>query len=1575
MERLRHLSLIRAMGIILMFLWSLDTEAQIMTNPVLTWDQEVGCIKYDDHIESLPPSELYPPGKNVNLLEEIMDGPCVRFCEGTVVNYALDVDDVMYVEWSATGGTIVSSSNTEAEVEWGVNGNGSLTLTLVYDDNTVQVRTVCIEKIVKPTAYYEINGSNPTQTLFNVGSSISFKNLSNKNNGTPIVNYLWDFGDGNFSTLPQPVHQYTESGTFDVVLTVINSCNCTDTYYSTFSIEDPGGPGGTLLEITCANITCEGETEFYTVNDPCPSGGSWHVTGGQIVGGGSGTTSVSVLWNQVNPHDGFGYVSYQSSCGGASVTVDIPVILRSATISGPAIICQGRQELFALPQWPTTDFEWRINGNPNHPMLVLTDQRNEVMVDGLTPGHYTLSAHYHNTLLLNDRCKGIANFNFQVVETPVIHTADPLTFCAGVQKTFHSNISGPVHWEITLGGTIEHAQTSVLLNYKFDKGGTYVVTATHNGCKSDPIVLYVIPQPVITGAISGPAKVCLNVPYTYTISENEPGAIYVWTATGGGTVIGTNAGTEVDVIFTGSVGTVSVVKQYVKNGVICTSTPVNYSVSQLTLNPVIVNNSGLTQFCPSSTYTFTVDLNGVVADHIEWELSPDNFGNIVSGVNDNTVSVALNEVSGTTTGTLKVTAIKCATQVSATHTVNLIPKIEITIGDIDKDPICPNDDFWAEITSNVPNGTQLEVKYSNNPAASATITYNPATTNYLIPQLFNSDTDAVGAVLSVRPIDPYNCPTTVTAYKNVTILPKTTVELYRMSSSNKICITSGYVDDIELKATVYTGVTADADYKWYHDDGTNITHFTTTSAPELILNTTNFPPLGEGAYYVEVTDVNGCVITSNEIQLYGCSTGGGNEGEGGEDEDDHDCNISFTPLPVLNYNWVSCDEVEITASGAPVPLSYIWSITGAGNSVQSGATYNLAKFTVPHVGVFNVRLQLTYSDCTYTFSKNIKVVKNYEPILRYAVTCGANGNYTIELKNNTKLFEATLPSIQYLNSAGTPVGSGASHTITGVTAGTYTYRMRLGTSPVCETSVQITIAPPPNTTVTVPGANSEYCAEEPILLTIPGGYNSNYRYEWHFLNTHYVASSTNSYINITDQGSKPIRLRIIDRNGCEFESPQIPVTINKAVFNGSINPPNPADFCEPDALPLEFELTNPFDPAPTDIIWMRDNQQVGTGATYLPTQSGSYWAVLVDAKGCKYFELVKDPTLYTLRKPPFASVNGNTSLCFGESTTLRGIYTDPAVQHRWTLNGNPMPGALGSWTTGAANLTVTHNGTTAGTYTYAFETRRPGDTTCIGSYEAAVTVHPPVAAPVVNTYVITCYPYYEVGLSVSAPGAGTYTWSNGATGTSTSTWYGGVHSVTYTTPEGCSATSTVDVPRSPERVLWVVPKGCYDICASTGAYLLGPYGTYQQYRWEQNGAPVQTGAGVVLPQPVIPGGFYQLRIDLLGCWYGSARPEINILACRPAPNNERTERIPATLALSPNPATETVTAVYDTGSEYLNAQSVTVHDVTGVQRLKQSVSGTQGEVLLYISHLVPGTYLVNLQADGVNIAQQKLIRK
>src|SRR5690554_2616110 len=95
--------LFRAMGIILMFLWSLDIEAQTTNTPVLTWDQEVGCIEYNDE-RSLP---------FVYLFENMEGSECVRFCEGSRVNYTFQANNVLSVQWQVTGGTLVSSSNTD----------------------------------------------------------------------------------------------------------------------------------------------------------------------------------------------------------------------------------------------------------------------------------------------------------------------------------------------------------------------------------------------------------------------------------------------------------------------------------------------------------------------------------------------------------------------------------------------------------------------------------------------------------------------------------------------------------------------------------------------------------------------------------------------------------------------------------------------------------------------------------------------------------------------------------------------------------------------------------------------------------------------------------------------------------------------------------------------------------------------------------------------------------------------------------------------------------------------------------------------------------------------------------------------------------------------------------------------------------------------------------------------------------------------------------------------------------------------------------------------------------------------
>lgn len=1570
MKKENFLPLIRGIGIILMFLCSLGIKAQTVNTAVLTWDKEVGCIRYEDEVrEEIPGNGEAPPQTQVNLIEGMMDGNCLRFCEGSRVIFTLQGSTIASVQWQATGGTVLASSNnTNGVVQWGSSGNGSLTITITYTDNTVKNYTVCIEKILSPYAEFQIDGPDPHQQIFCANTPISFNNLSHDNGGSSVVNYLWDFGDGNYSNEFEPTYTYTNSGSYNVILIVTNSCNCTAEYHYEIHIEDADP-----IEIVCQNVTCEGNMETYYAADGCP--GDWEVVGGTIVGGGSGSPSINVVWDQVDPADGFGYVSYRSHCQCPHwTTVKIPVILRHAQLQGPTIICQGKQAKYSLPQWPTTDFKWYLNGDPNHPMIVYTDQRNEIIVDGLAPGTYYIDVEYRNTLLGKDNCAGrIEHFVFEVVENVSIIAPDNRTICTGPTYGFDSSNGQPVYWEIRQGGTAVHTATAPGTSYTFNTGGTYVVTANYNGCISDPVVIEVIPTPVITGGISGPNSVCLDIPYMYSIGEDDPGAIYVWSVSGGD-IIGSNAGNEVAIAFNTATATVSVVKQYVKNGVICTSAPVTYSVNKVVVNPTIINDSGLSMFCPSSIYTFTVDLGGVDVDHLEWKLTPPNFGSIISGVNSNTVTIALNEASlGVTSGNLVVEATKCGDkEISVPFQINLIDNISLTIGTIN--PICPGTPVFAvPINSSAPAGLgTLEFLYDgvllHSTPYLGSMTYNNIPQNFSNP----SNSASIGANLTVRLVDPFGCKTTVIANRAVTILPQTTVEIFNTSLVNTVCASNTF--NINLMATFSTGVTSSDTFYWRYNNGSLVA--SGSGMTTLTLNNSNF--LGAGEYYVQVTDINGCLITSNKIWIFeDCTPGNpGNPGTG--------CTLGFNPIPTLTYNWLPCGTVNLYAAYDPNAVSSIANVEW--EAVTFGATLgtfnnNQAQFHINNVGLYELRVKVRYTGCPDTFITAITVRKHYQPILRYVVTCMGGNTYNVELKNNSKMFDidASQVNIEYFDAFNNSLGSGQTALVTGVGPGTHTYKMVLSTSqttengtpiPDCEATIQVEIQGPPPTTFTL--NPTEYCAEEPITLTLPSAMLPGYRYEWHFLNTHYVAAGLSTQINISTAGNHDIKLRVYNQYGCMFDSADVPVDIFKAEFFGSINPGS-LDFCEGSTVtPLSFIGT----PSATNAIWMRDNVQVATGLTFTPTESGSYWPVLIDADGCKFYGMSLNPAIVTMRKPPFASINGNTSVCYGESTTLTGIYTDPIVEHRWV--GAGLPAGYNNWITGATNLTLTLSGLTPGNHNYAFETRHPNDPNCVNSFTAVVVFHPQLFLSGIGYNVVDCNPY-TLELTAGGPAAGTYNWSNGMTGHTIYVHHGGAYSVTYTAPTGCSITTQVQTPHNPERTLWIVPKGCYRICASTGAYLLAPFGMYEQYRWFVNGSTAQMGNNIFVPnQMVNQSGEYQLGIGQFGCMFYSNKPKIDLdYGCRPGskPSQVKEVTTPAQLTVSPNPATDVAVASFNVGSEYQQATAIAVFDVTGVQRLQQKVNGKQGEVQLNISHLAPGTYIVNLQADGVNIAQQKLIKK
>ncbi|MCC7333269.1 MAG: T9SS type A sorting domain-containing protein [Flavobacteriales bacterium] len=72
---------------------------------------------------------------------------------------------------------------------------------------------------------------NPTDSL-----NLIIVNTSSGN----ISSYLWDFGDGNTSTLPYPQHTYSTIGNYQVCLTISDS-NCTKTYCDSTSVSKSAG--------------------------------------------------------------------------------------------------------------------------------------------------------------------------------------------------------------------------------------------------------------------------------------------------------------------------------------------------------------------------------------------------------------------------------------------------------------------------------------------------------------------------------------------------------------------------------------------------------------------------------------------------------------------------------------------------------------------------------------------------------------------------------------------------------------------------------------------------------------------------------------------------------------------------------------------------------------------------------------------------------------------------------------------------------------------------------------------------------------------------------------------------------------------------------------------------------------------------------------------------------------------------------------------------------------------------------------------------------------------------------------
>ena len=386
----------------------------------------------------------------------------------------------------------------------------SYVTTLAAHERTDKRFTVARLESDVPTAAF-------TATTVCQGLPTVFTNNSTTLSGTIVAN-IWDFGDGEGSTVFSPNHVYVNSGTFSVILTVINSQGDVADHTELVTVH----PSGTLNFLISSPNKCVSSTFAFTNLSNIPSGNftsySWNFGDGNSVSGlntshvyagfGTYTITLTTLTNN-SCSNSFSkilevYPEAAVNFSFANVCVDKAVQFTNLTTVGSGLVSYA---------WNFGDANTSIEINPNHT--------------------YATAAGYSVSLTATTEKGCITNSVKQATTFPIpvvsFAIGEP---CFGANATFtnQSTISS---------GTMTHAwnfgdgnsSTDVSPVHLYSAVGNFSVSlevTSNNGCKvTVSKFLYVSPKPIVNFSFS---DLCFGVSAEFvnntTVAEGE--VTYAW---------------------------------------------------------------------------------------------------------------------------------------------------------------------------------------------------------------------------------------------------------------------------------------------------------------------------------------------------------------------------------------------------------------------------------------------------------------------------------------------------------------------------------------------------------------------------------------------------------------------------------------------------------------------------------------------------------------------------------------------------------------------------------------------------------------------------------------------------------------------------------------------------------------------------------------------------------------------------------------------------------------------------------------------------------------------------------------
>lgn len=1425
-----------------LFVWvltSVKTFGQTNSGLLLTWDKEVGCQMYEfekDHA-------VY--------LESIGSSECIRMCEYAQVSYTLHNLPVgATTTWSVTGGSISSPDNDSCVVHWGAVGSGSLSFTITNGTSIIN-KTICIEKVIAPTALFKVAPNDITEQIYSCSNqNIYFTNLSTSNGGTSLVSYLWDFGDGTTSTAFEPVHAFATDGSYTVMLTVTNACNCTSQYKIEIIVQKKG------FEISCPTVICEGQTEIYSLpfdgKEICQDHYHWETQGGTILSDAGG--NVEVQWDQVDEF-GFGYLTFipegcQLDCLEPS-TVKIPVIQTKGTIQGPATLCLNQQGRYKLPQWPTTDFHWEIVGNTGNSLaeVIPTDQRNEVIITPLAAGTLTLRATYMNTLL---HCGGTAEFTIQVGKTMSIN--GPNAICNNEVGTFTNSEGIASNWTLTTAtGTLVATENGTdTFNYLFSQVGSYILTTTANGyCESEEKVITVIAVPAMPAGVNGDLFVCPNSPYSYSVQTPDPSSEYYWGVVNG-TVVGSDSGNQANITFNGTFP--AYIKLYRKtlSPIECVSEPKIITINQL---PVLASiSTPNATLCANSLASYQALVPGTSTLHTSGDTYTWSFanasgpnpahtlGSVTTGQGTNSVEITWNNVTTVTTVDLVLTIGKCNLNPAPQFIkhITLYPKAQIAIS-TPTNPICGGSLYPVTFTVQSINGVPLaptDVVTWN--TGSGSFTTAPGVFSYTT-NFYNTTSSNIGSEITAYIANANGCGQTNTANYQLTILPNPAAVLTLTSPANAFCS----VSDINATVTISSNISG-LSYSWYKN-GVLLSGYSGTSL-------TITPSLGFGTYTFRVTNTNGCIAESNAIYIV---------------------QIPCTPPTcvtnetIVNSSYLSaCGQITLQGSSTGTPLLTEFAILGPNPSDYSISGNILTGKPGNYKIVYKVKLPCA-SGGYGIFTKIKDVVIPYEPDFKYTVQCNGNNTFNVNFIDNSIFYDpVTNKQLRFYykpTSASSFIGPIAYNPslsvfeMNNLAAGNYTFKLEIegtlsGTPTyVCTKQFNVNLQGiSPSTVIVVNGGFAINCHDKPIRFALNNTFNIS-SVIWDFGDNSSNTNTTVDKVFNTPNQNYTVTCTITNALGCS-KVLTTTVFIPKACFSGTLvaNPAN-ATVCEGQGVTLSYQAGS-NECAISQYTWMKGNTPIpgATNPTLTVYDTGFYWLKIKTNTNCDYFTPNQIKPVFNVL--PSVKFTGETSFCANSNIKL-SISSNALVQ--WAVDGTTYPQFANLYEADFTGLLGVGSHTVSVTAT-SFQG-------CSATFTQNIVVEEAVQSIAFDVQ-IHCNPY-EVTIK-ALPSNGTnifYNWSTGATGQTIVVPNGGAFEVTATVG-GCSTTAQIVVPKSPEDYIWIFPTGCYQDCTTEANYLIGPNVALNQWSWNQDGSSIASGGpGFADPFPLVKDGTYTLTIDTGSC--------------------------------------------------------------------------------------------------------------